>query len=1357
MREELIAIAARIEACTLGDRRRLIARVRALRSTAKAGGDIEHAWAGLLEQVEKAEKTVAARRARLPAPVFSNELPVSQRREEIAEAIRKHQVVVVCGETGSGKTTQLPKICLSIGLGARGLIGHTQPRRIAARSVAQRIAEELETPLGAVVGYKVRFGDQTGPSTVVKLMTDGILLAETQGDRDLEQYEVIIIDEAHERGLNIDFLLGYLKTLLPRRPDLKVIVTSATIDPERFSRHFGNAPIIMVEGRTFPVEVLYRPPPDDAESDQDDDFQAHMLRSVDEAASYGDGDMLIFLSGEREIRETAESLRKHRVHGAPSTKVLPLYAKLSASEQMEVFRPHPGRRIVLATNVAETSLTVPGIRFVIDPGHARLNRYSPRTKVQRLEIERVSRASADQRKGRCGRIGPGICIRMYSEDDFQSRTEFTDPEIVRTNLASVILQMAALRLGAVEEFPFIDPPDSRLIKDGRDTLYELGAMTEHGELTPIGTRLAHLPVDPRIGRMILAAHDEGCLAEVLVIASGLSLQDPRERPLDKQNEADESHVPFRDERSDFLAYIKLWQWQREQKKLLSGSRFRKLCKERFLSFMRLREWEEVHSQIAQMAGSVVSHDSRRSETTSHARNPQGVPGRKRPDSPAERRAGTPRPPANKMSRHPLSEIADINGSLTDIKRVDAIHRALVAGLLGTLGMKTESGEFLGARGNKFQIFPGSSLFRNSPRWVVASEIVRTTKVYARCVAGINPEWLERIGEHLLKRSYFNPHWHRESGRVVAYEKATLFGLEIIQRRRVHYGVIDPIASRGMFIHHALVEHELNLVLPCIVHNAELVIGLREFESRVRKQGLLAHPTLRYEFFDKRIPDSIVTAAQFERWYRDASRRDPNLLFMSVQDVVEQGAAIPTKAQFPDTLQLPGTSLVLRYKHAAGAPDDGITAVLPFEVFGKLTAERAAWLVPGWLGEIVDSLLRGLGREWRRMLPAATTLVPDVLAHMKFGVGSLFVQVSEAIRRVSTHRVPADVLEAVPLPDYLKLRIEVVDSSGKVIASGRSVPDLRTALAPLLSPGDGGLIRASAAADPFHRDGLKAWDWPNLDVGVKVERYGTMFTAYPGIVDQKTAVGTRLFEAPAGAAAATRAGLRRLFVIDAGYELARRIKGHPELEKMVVQAAALGDPKLFRAAFVDAVAARAFFGADPQLPVTKQQYEARRRAAIDRIDRSLRELANATAPIMDANAQLRRRLSGTHPAAWAPALADIGDQIRHLVPADFLASVPSDRLAHLPRYLAAIDLRLQRLNGAGVLKDERHLADILPIWRSCLEAMKRQNELGLDAELVGEFRWLVEELRVSLFAQELRTPIPVSVKRLHEFWTAMVKV
>ncbi|MBS0196834.1 MAG: ATP-dependent RNA helicase HrpA [Planctomycetes bacterium] len=1283
----------RIEGCFHADRTRLLAQLHRLtRGVRDARSDPAAIVRGLLQ----AEARVAARRARIPRPVFPPELPVSQRKDEIAKAIAQHQVIVVCGETGSGKTTQLPKICLELGRGVFGMIGHTQPRRIAARTVARRIADELGRP--ELVGYKVRFGDATGPDTVVKLMTDGILLAETQGDRALSRYDTIIVDEAHERSLNIDFLLGYLKTLLPRRKDLKVIVTSATIDPERFSRHFSDCPIISVSGRTYPVEVLYRSPLGGDEDERDSDFDRALVQAVDEAASYGDGDILAFFSGEREIREAAEVLHKHHVPGAPRATILPLFAKLSNDEQQRVFEPHDQhetRRIILATNVAETSLTVPGIRYVIDTGVARINRYSARTKVQRLEVEAISKASADQRKGRCGRVGPGVCIRLYSEEDFTTRPQYTDPEIVRTNLAAVILQMAALRLGRVEDFPFLDPPDSRLVKDGYDTLIELGAVTEAGELTPLGRDLAKLPIDPRIGRMILAANAENCLTEVLIIASALSIQDPRHRPFEKQDEADEAHAPFRDERSDFLSHLILWNAYRTQKRHLSSSKLRRWCKEHFLSFVRLKEWEEMHHQLADLAGGMGYH-------------------------------------ANQTKASP-----------------EAIHRALLPGLLSNIGFKGEQGEYLGARGLKFNIFPGSVMFKAGAKWVMACELVRTTKLYARTLAPIPPDAIERAATHLVKKTHYDPHWDGRVGRAMVFERVFLFGLELANKRRVHLGGVDPQEARKLFIHHALVEGDCEIEAPFLSHNTRLASRVRELETRARRQDLLMDAAARFAFYDRTVPKEVFAVAAFERWRQVACRGNDKFLFMSMQDLVAPGAEVPNAADFPDELDIGGMVVPLTYVFKVGAADDGITLRLPVEALGQLDVKRIEWLVPGMVGEKVETILRGLPKDFRRLLPTIGALAEKVTSELKFGAGDLREEIRSGVRRASAVDVPLETLRSVALPEHLLMRLEIVDQKGEVVYLGRDVNALRAKLTPQLRS------TAMTNADArFKREGIKTWDFGDLPEKIEVERLGVKVAAFPALVDNRTSVGLRLFDSPGEAAISTRAGVRRLYVLDVAEDLRRQTSYVHNLERMAAQFAPLGSVQSLRGALSEAIADRAFLDGLP--PVRSQrEYFARRGVGLDRLGSAVREVCDLTAAILAGYHAVTLQLSGKIPAGWTPAIADIRDQLTHLFPPNFMVACPFERLRHYPRYLQGIVERLRKLPGEGLNRDIRHAAEMAPLWRAGLELVRRQHELGLDPVKVAEYRWQCEEMRVSLFAQELRTAVPVSAKRLQELWTSIV--
>ncbi|MDX2131431.1 MAG: ATP-dependent RNA helicase HrpA [Planctomycetota bacterium] len=1310
----------RINACMVRDAARLRARLAAI-----AKNRVPAAIADFYATLERCEARASERARRVPALHFPEDLPVSRRREEIAAAVQAHQVVVVCGETGSGKTTQLPKICLELGRGVRGQIGHTQPRRIAARSVAARLAEEVGSRPGDLVGYKVRFGDHAGPGALVKVMTDGVLLAEVTGDRLLQAYDTIIVDEAHERSLNIDFLLGYLRTLLSRRPDLKVIITSATIDPERFSRHFGDAPIIRVEGRTYPVEVLYRPPHEEGLDERDEEMQVEIVRAIDEAASYGPGDVLVFLSGEREIRETAESLEKHRFPGGGPTEVLPLFARLSAEEQLRVFRPHEGRRIVLSTNVAETSLTVPGIRSVVDTGVARISRYSPRTKVQRLEVEAVSRASADQRLGRCGRLGPGVCVRLYSEDDYAARPQFTDPEILRTNLASVILQMLSLGLGSIDEFPFIDPPDSRMIKDGYETLAEIGAVDADKKITPLGRELSRLPIDPRFGRMLLAARDEPgcCLADVLVIVAGLSVQDPRERPLEKQAQADEAHGAFRDATSDFLSMLRLWDWYHERAGVLTSGKLRRACRDSFVSFVRLREWEDIHRQLVELL--VEAHEAPRGrrDWEKHPPLPPAPQGTEKPDAATKR-------------------------------RVEAIHRALLSGLLSNVGLKGESGEYSGVRGLKFSIFPGSALFKNGPRWIMGAELVRTARLYARACAPTDPASIEHAAAHLVSKSHSDPHWDARSGRVMAFERVSLFGLDLVVRRRVHYAPVNLPVAREIFIRDALVEGAMLTDAPFFDHNHGLVRQVRDMEARSRRAHLLADPIRRFEFYDQRLPPTVASAHDLNEWLRTRKGADRDVLHMSVEHVLEPGAALPRRDDFPDALEFGSAILPLEYRLEPGQPTDGVTIRVPLEAITSISSERLHWLVPGHLREKVETLLKGLLKDVRRLLPPAGEAADACLPLLTFGEGSLFEQLRRAVRTRFGVDVPRDALERAPLPDFLRMRVEVIDADGRVLAADRDLGQIRAALASFMRAQAVGEIARGAEA--FNRDGLTTWDFGDLPERVEIERYGTIFVAYPGLVDRLTSVSLRLFDHAENAARESRAGLRRLFMLDAEGEVRRATHRHPDVERLSALAAILGDPRVFRAAFNELVVERAL-GSTQRLPRTKDEFTGASRRAVSNLGASVRECADACELVLRGAQAVLSRLSGRVPAAWSESVEDMRGQLAAMLPPNFPIATPWDSLRHLPRYLAAIDLRLQRLAGQGVARDIQRMREVMPIWRGYLELTKRERELGLDPARVREFRWLVEELRVSLFAQELRTPVPVSVRRLHEAWEAIVKV
>ena len=1282
----LVALQARLADCLIRDRALLRRRLQGLRRRVRDGKPVDRALEQLSAELDAAAQRLQTRRAALPTPSFDDHLPISAQREAIATAIRAHQVVVICGETGSGKTTQLPKICLSLGLGVAGLIGHTQPRRIAARSVATRIAAELNSTVGDQVGYKVRFSDHTGPDALIKLMTDGILLAETQSDRLLEQYEVIIIDEAHERSLNIDFLLGYLKRLLPRRPDLKLIITSATIDPERFSRHFDQAPIIEVSGRAYPVELRYRPLLAADEDERDRDLQQAILDAVDEVWQEGPGDILIFLSGEREIRETAESLRKHH---PPNTEVLPLYARLSAAEQNRVFHPRGRPRIVLATNVAETSLTVPGIRYVIDPGTARISRYSPRGKIQRLPVEKISQASANQRAGRCGRVMAGVCVRLYAEEDLQSRPPFTDPEVLRTHLAAVILQMCALNLGRPEEFPFVDPPDSRQISDGFRLLFELQAVDEQRQITEQGRQLAKLPVDPRLGRMLLAAQGEGCLREVLVIVAVLAIQDPRERPLEKQQAADEKHRRFRDEQSDFLALLKLWDYYHDQAHQLSKNQLRNRCQADFLSFVRMREWHDLHQELLALA-------------TTMGMRPNGEPA-----------------------------------------SYDNLHRALMTGLLGHLGLKQEDSAYLGARDRMFHLFPGSGLFKKRPRWVMAAELVETSRLYARTLARIEPEWVEGLAGHLLKRSYAEPHWEKRSAQVTATERVTLYGLPIVVGRRVNYGPLDPALAREIFIRQALVAGEFHCKAPFFQHNRQLLDELEELEVRARRD-LSADEEALYRFYQARIPDGIYNGPSFESWRKQAERDQPRLLFLDRAALLAAAGPVAGGERFPDHLDLDGLQLPLRYRFEPGAVDDGVTLTVPLAAVNQVDPRRLDWLVPGLRAERMAALLKSLPKALRRNFVPTPNYVQALLEVLEPGQGSLTEAMAGQLQRMTGVAIPEQAWNPAAIPTHLQMRFQVVDAEGRELAVGRDWQAIQAQLR--------GEARTSFAALPtpeFEREQLRDWDFGALPTEVSFVRNGIRLRGYPALVAEADgSLALRVLDGSARAEAATRAGLRRLIGWRLGPAYKTLARDLPKLQGMTLHFVGLGTQEQLREDVLAAILDRAFL-ADRPLPRDRAAFEALLEAGKSQLAVERLAVCDMAAAILAAYHEVRRALLDDSPV-WAEALVDIRAQLNHLVYPGFLGQTPPEWLPHLPRYLRAIALRWQKLRQAPD-KDRQRRGDVVRLWDACqrqlTENAARERH---DPELI-RFRWLLEELRVSQFAQELKTIAPVSVKRLEEQW------
>ncbi len=1277
----------RLPALMLRDERRLRRRLEELgrtRDPQRRGRLLDRITA----DVEAAEDRVAARRAVLPRPTYPEALPITARRDDIAAAIREHQVVIVAGETGSGKTTQLPKICLDLGRGVRGMIGHTQPRRIAARAVAERIAEELAVPFGGPVGYQVRFSADVGPETLVKVMTDGILLAEIQQDRTLSSYDTIIIDEAHERSLNVDFLLGYLHRLLPRRPDLKLVITSATIDPGRFSRHFGDAPVIEVSGRTYPVEVRYRPVDDDRDDDKVRDQTEAICDAVEELCAQGPGDILVFLSGEREIRDTADALRRT---GRRDTEVLPLFARLSAAEQHRVFTPHPGRRIVLATNVAETSLTVPGVRYVVDPGTARVSRYSSRLKVQRLPIEPVSRASADQRKGRCGRVADGVCIRLYSEEDFLARPEFTDPEILRTNLASVILQMAALELGEVAAFPFVDPPDRRHVRDGVMLLHELGALDPAAtdarrRLTPLGRRLARLPVDPRFGRMVLEADRNGCVREVLVIVAALSIQDPRERPLEQQAAADDLHRRFADERSDFIAYLKLWNYLEEQQKGLSSSQFRRMCKTEFLHYLRVREWQDLFGQLRQVVRSL------------------GV---------------------------------SVNSAAAESQQV---HVALLAGLLSHVGVKdADKPDYLGARGARFALFPGSTLFRKPPRWVMAAELVETTRLWARVVARIEPEWVEPLAGHLVQRTFSEPRWDARRGAVMASEKVTLYGVPLVTSRPVPYARIDPVLSREMFIRHALVEGDWRTHHAFFHANRTLLAEVATVEDRVRRRDVVVGDDELFDWYDERVGPDVVSARHFDAWWKLARREHPDLLTFTRSMLVRPDAPTVAEADYPAQWVHGDLRLGLTYHFEPGADDDGVTVHVPVGVLNRLDPDEFAWQVPGLREELVTALLRSLPKALRRHFVPAPDHARAVLAHLAPRGEPLLDALARELRRLTGVSLPADAWAPQAIPGHLRMTFRVVGDDDRTLARGKDLRELEQQFA--------AHVRAAmaASASDIERDNVRAWDFPPLPQLVERSRGGYELRGFPALVDEGGTVAVRVLASPVEQRQAMRAGTRRLLLLSTPSpvkDVLARLANPTKLALARNSWTSAGE--LFddcAGCAVDVIVCAAGGPAWNADGFARLQVAVRAdlpRVTLDVVDRVARILP----PAADVDA----RLAALGVPALAPAVADMRAQLHGLVHPGFVTETGMTRLADLPRYLAGMQRRLDRLVDDAARDGERmaRIRDLQDAYAGLLAELPPGRR---DDDDVTRVRWMLEELRVSEFAQVLGTAHPVSEARI----------
>ncbi|MER7199345.1 ATP-dependent RNA helicase HrpA [Streptomyces sp. CB01635] len=1319
-------LAQRLSELSLRDAHRLGRRLEGARRIRKP-----EARAAVLAEIEaeaeKAEARTAQRRGRYEALeiTYPEQLPVSQKKAEIADAIRDHQVVIVAGETGSGKTTQIPKICLELGRGVRGMIGHTQPRRLAARTVAERIADEMDTPLGEAVGWKVRFTDQVSPdATFVKLMTDGILLAEIQTDRELRAYDTIIIDEAHERSLNIDFLLGYLAQLLPRRPDLKVVITSATIDPERFSRHFGDAPIVEVSGRTYPVEVRYRPLLEEDSDDADRDQITAITDAVEELQGEGKGDILVFLSGEREIRDTADALEKKKFR---FTEVLPLYARLSHAEQHRVFQRPSGslRRIVLATNVAETSLTVPGIKYVIDPGTARISRYSHRTKVQRLPIEAISQASANQRKGRCGRTSDGICIRLYSEDDFVARPEFTDAEILRTNLASVILQMTAAGLGDIEKFPFIDPPDHRNIRDGVQLLQELGALNPaekdvRKRLTEQGRKLAQLPVDPRLARMVLEADKNGCVREVMVIAAALSIQDPRERPSDKQAQADQQHARFKDETSDFLAFLNLWRYVREQQKTLGSSAFRRMCKSEYLNFLRIREWQDIYTQLRTVAKQMGLHLE-------------------------EPSAGADAPDQQ-------------------------VHISLLAGLLSHIGMKDvkEStdkdpkqrggrNEYLGARNAKFAVFPGSALFKKPPRFIMSAELVETSRLWARVNAKIEPEWVEPLAEHLLKRTYSEPHWEKDQAAVMAYEKVTLYGVPLVAQRKVNYGRIDPEVSRELFIRNALVEGDWRTHHKFFSDNRRLLTEVEELEHRARRRDIVVDDETLFDFYDQRIPDHVVSGAHFDSWWKHKKQDEPELLDFERSMLIRESAEAITKDDYPDSWRQGPLKFRVTYQFEPGADADGVTVHVPLQVLNQVTSEGFDWQIPGLREDVVTELIRSLPKPVRRhYVPAPNyakafleRAVPSADGRQATQQEALPTTLARELQRMVGVPVTPDDFDLSRVPDHLKITFRIVDERRRTLGEDKDLEALKLRLKPkarkAISQAAAATAERSGGAS-VERSGLTDWTIGTLSRVFETRRAGQPVKAYPALVDDGDTVSVRLFDTEAEQQQAMWKGTRRLILrnipVNPGKFASDKLTNP---QKLALSANPHGT---VQALFDDCAMAScdkliADFGGPAWDEESYRKLYDKVRAEI--VDTTVRTVGQVQ-QVLAAWQACERRLKSTKSPTLLANLTDVRTQLTALIRPGFVTDTGLRRLPDLVRYLVAADRRLTQM-PTNVQRDTSRMEKVHEMQDEYAWLLEQMPQGRPVPQEVLDIRWMLEELRVSYFAHALGTAYPVSDKRI----------
>ena len=1239
----------------------------------------------LEKKIQSSIQRAKIRETNKPWPAFPAHLPVNEKHDEICEAINNNQVIILCGETGSGKTTQLPKLCLKIGRGTFAMIGHTQPRRIAARSVASRIAEELNTELGQSVGYKIRFADNVQSSSHIKVMTDGILLAEIQNDPYLNNYDTLIIDEAHERSLNIDFILGYLKQLLPKRPDLKIIITSATIDPQRFAKHFNNAPVIEVSGRTYPVEVRYRPLNSDKDKETQKDQQQAIINAVDELSLENPsehGDILIFLSGERQIRETAEALRKHHPQ---HTEIIPLFSRLSHAEQQRVFQSHSQRRIILATNVAETSLTIPGIRYVIDTGYARISRYSYRTKVQRLPVEKISQASANQRKGRCGRTSDGICIRLYDEDDFNNRPMFTDAEILRTNLASVILQMHNIHLGDIEKFPFIDKPDSRLIKDGYQLLQELEAM-DNQDITRVGKLLSRFPIEPRYARMLVAANEFSSLTEVLVIVSALSIQDPRDRPMDKQQQADQAHVQFKDEKSDFIFYLNLWNFYQQQRNHLSQNKLRKLCKTNFLSFTRLQEWRDIHSQLLNLC--------------------------------------------NELDFKQNSNIASY----------ETIHQTLLSGLLSHVGLKNEEGEYQGARNSIFNIFPASVLKKKRPAWIMAAEMLETQKHYGITVAQIDISWLEKQAQHIIKKSYFEAHWEKRPAQIAAYEKSTLYGLVINPRKKINYGPIDPEHARELFIHGAFVQREYVSHAAFYKHNEKLFKDIESLEHQSRRKDVLVDDEILFQFYDERIARRIYSGKQFESWRKKVETDNPELLFLTREYLMQHQAGDITEEQYPKNMLVNNTLLPLTYHFEPGNINDGVTIQIPLTLLNNLNPRQFEWLIPALLQEKITQLIKSLPKSIRTNFVPAPQYAEACIEGMPDRTLPLIQTLANQLKKMTGVTIPDSAWSVENLESHLFMNFNIHNPQGQSLAKGRDLLILQEQLAHEVSHQFSNELNWS-----IEQEGLTQWEFETLPESIDKKVNDLQIKGYPAIQDDKNSVSIVVVDTASQADVIHHEGTKRLFIILVKKQIKYLTKNLPGIQKLCLNYSSIGHCDDLKAAIIDATIEKSFFHSEKPIR-DKQTFEHTLETGSELLLENANNICSTLTTIFESYSLIRNYLNKNTKPKWEHSLEDIESQLEHLIYEDFIYYTPIDYLESYPRYLQAIQQRLDKLSE-NLQRDKQQTEILKPHW----ERMKTLNDDYYEDSVFSLYRWMLEEFRVSLFAQGLKTQYPISEKRLEKQW------